>query len=63
MDDHMSSPIYADASLAANWGALFCTLNLYRQVAVDVGAHFGYTYPEALHQRVVAYVQRIQNMS
>lgn len=54
---------YADASPAANWDALFRTLVLYRQVAVDVGAHLGYTYPEALHQRVVAYVQHIQDMS
>lgn len=54
---------YAGASVADNWDALHRTLDLYRQVAIEVGAHLGYTYPEELHHRVVAYVDQIRGMT
>lgn len=53
---------YADADLDENWAALAHTLALFRAIAIEVGAHLGYTYPDDLHQRVVAYVQHIKQL-
>ncbi len=53
---------YVGASIADNWEALAHTLALFRQVAVEVGEHLGYTYPHDLHQRVSAYVEQIKQM-
>ena len=36
------------------------TLNGSCQVAIEVGEHLGYVYPEALHRRVAEYVDRIR---
>lgn len=51
---------YVGAGWAENWKALFCTIALFRQVAVEVGAGLGYAYPESMHGRVVAYLERVQ---
>jgi aminoglycoside 6-adenylyltransferase len=51
---------YASADLAENWEALFRTMALYRQVAIEVGAGLGYTYPRDLDQRVTKYVQQMK---
>lgn len=51
---------FAGAGIAENWLALEKTVALFRQVAVEVGAHLGYRYPEELHQRVMAYVASIR---
>jgi aminoglycoside 6-adenylyltransferase len=48
---------YAGADVAENWDALFRTMELYRQVAMDVGERLGYAYPLDLDQRVTEYVQ------
>jgi aminoglycoside 6-adenylyltransferase len=48
---------YAGASVADNWEALFRTMALYRQVAMEVGEGLGYAYPYELDQRVTKYVQ------
>lgn len=53
---------YAGASMGENWDALFQTIALFRQVAVDVAARLGYAYPYDLDRRVTAYVERIQQM-
>jgi aminoglycoside 6-adenylyltransferase len=48
---------YAGADVADNWEALFRTIALFRQVAVEVGEGLGYAYPDDLDQRVTAYVR------
>ena len=53
---------YAGASIANNWEALEHTMALFRRVAVEVGAHLGYAYPDELHQRVGAYVEQIKQL-
>lgn len=51
---------YVGAGIAENWAALFNTIALFRQVAVKVAAHLGYTYPHHLDQRVTTYAQNIK---
>jgi aminoglycoside 6-adenylyltransferase len=51
---------YAGAGLAENWEALEQTLEVFRSVAREVAAHLGYRYPDDLHERVVAYVDRMR---
>jgi aminoglycoside 6-adenylyltransferase len=53
---------YVGASVADNWDALAHTMALFRQVAVEVGKHLGYVYPDDLHQRVSAYVEQIKRL-
>ena len=52
---------YAGADIAENWEALFRTMALFRQVAVEVGEGLGYEYPHELDQRVTAYVKDMQH--
>ncbi len=35
-------------------------MDLFRQVSLQVGSALGYTYPEQLHERVLEYVEQIQ---
>jgi aminoglycoside 6-adenylyltransferase len=51
---------YVGADLADNWEALFRTMALFRQVAIEVGEGLGYAYPYDLDQRVTAYVKEMQ---
>ncbi len=53
---------YAGASIPENWEALFLTLDLFRWVAIQVGARLGYTYPDELHQQVRDYITRIREL-
>ena len=53
---------YVGARIEDNWEALTHTLALFRQVAVEVGAHLGYAYPDDVHQRVSAYVEQIKQL-
>ena len=53
---------YVGARLADNWEALAHTMALFRRVAVEVGEHLGYAYPDDLHQRVSAYVDHIKQL-
>ena len=53
---------YAGARLADNWDALAHTMALFRRVAVEVGEHLGYAYPDELHWRVSAYVEHIKQL-
>jgi aminoglycoside 6-adenylyltransferase len=50
---------YAGADTAENWEALFRTMALFRQAAVEVGEALGYTYPDDLDRRVTAYVREM----
>ena len=52
---------YAGADISENWEALFRTMALYRQVALEVGERLGYTYPLALDQRVNAFVKEMRS--
>jgi aminoglycoside 6-adenylyltransferase len=51
---------YVGARVEDNWEALMKTMTLFRRVAVEVGAHLGYTYPYDLDQRVTAYVEHFK---
>lgn len=53
---------YTGASPEANWEALFDMIALFRQAAVEVAAHLGFTYPHDLEQRAVAYLHWIKNL-
>jgi aminoglycoside 6-adenylyltransferase len=53
---------YTGAGIAENWEALFRTVTLFGQVAMEVGNALGYTYPLELDQRVTAYVQKMRHV-
>jgi aminoglycoside 6-adenylyltransferase len=53
---------YAGADVSDNWEALFRTMTLFRQVAMEVGTGLGYTYPLELDQRVTVFVQKMHTM-
>jgi len=53
---------FAGARTADNWEALRRTMECFRRVAMEVGQHLGYVYPEDLHRRVGAYVEKIRCM-
>lgn len=53
---------YAGAGIEENWQALLRTMELYRQVAIDVGDDLGYRYPHELDRRVTAYVRSMKSM-
>jgi len=53
---------YVGANTQENWEALFRTIDLFRQVAVEVGKSLGYEYPLAFDQRVTAFAQKMQGM-
>jgi aminoglycoside 6-adenylyltransferase len=52
---------YAGAGIAENWEALFRTIALFRQVALEVGKRLGYSYPHDLDRRVTNYVNEMQD--
>jgi aminoglycoside 6-adenylyltransferase len=52
---------YTGADIASNWQTLERTIGLMQQVATEVGDSLGYAYPQAMHDRVMAYLQDIQN--
>ena len=51
---------YVGAGIEENWEAVFRTIDLYRQVAIDVADHLGYAYPHDLDRRVTAYVLQVK---
>ena len=51
---------YTDAELSSNWSALFRSIDVMRRVAIEVGDHLGYRYPEQLERRVLAYLQEVR---
>jgi aminoglycoside 6-adenylyltransferase len=54
---------YVGAEVDENWQALKRTMELFRQVSMQVGNYFGYTYPDELHQRVSEYIEHIHHMA
>jgi aminoglycoside 6-adenylyltransferase len=53
---------YCGPGIEENWEALFRTITLMRRVATEVGQHLGYTYPQALDQRVMDYLTRVRRL-
>lgn len=53
---------YAGAGIEENWAALFKTIDLFRQVAIEVATHLGYSYPQDLDQGVAQYVEKIRQL-
>lgn len=51
---------YVGAGKEENWEAFFKTITLFREVAMEVAGHLGYSYPYSLDQRVVKYLDRIK---
>jgi len=51
---------YTGAEIEANWRALFNAVALFRRTAVEVGDALGFTYPHDLHERGVAYLQKVK---
>jgi|SRR5688572_11667467 len=52
---------YVGADMADNWEALFKTMALFRQVAIEVGEASGYAYPQDLDEKVVQFVKDMQH--
>jgi aminoglycoside 6-adenylyltransferase len=53
---------YVGAEIAANWEALFQTIELFHAVAVAVGSQLGYTYPSAMEQRILAHLSKLRHL-
>jgi aminoglycoside 6-adenylyltransferase len=53
---------YTGAETEENWAALFRTIALFRQVAVEVGERLGYAYPYDLEKRVIDYLNWIKSL-
>jgi len=53
---------YCGANLEENWEALFRTISLMHHTAVDVGEKFGFAYPYALEDRMMAHLKRVKNL-
>jgi aminoglycoside 6-adenylyltransferase len=53
---------YTGPGLEENWEALFQTIELMQRVAVEVGQHLGFTYPEQLERRVVNYLRKVRQL-
>jgi aminoglycoside 6-adenylyltransferase len=51
---------YTNAEPSSNWLALFRSIDVMRRVAIEVGDHLGYRYPEQLERRVQAYLQKVR---
>ncbi len=53
---------FADASIDANWHALFQMTALFRQVAGNVAMHLSYEYPQGMDTGVTRYLEKIRQM-
>jgi aminoglycoside 6-adenylyltransferase len=51
---------YAGANTEANWEAVFRSLALLKRAATEVGDALGYAYPQAMHERTVAYIEQVR---
>jgi aminoglycoside 6-adenylyltransferase len=54
---------YTGADVSSNWVALFRSIELMRRVAVEVGDHLGYRYPQELEERGLAYLRRVREFT
>lgn len=51
---------YTGPEPGCNWLALFRSIDLMSRVAIEVGEHLGYRYPEPLERRVVDYLRKVR---
>jgi aminoglycoside 6-adenylyltransferase len=51
---------YTGADIYSNWTALIRIIDLMRRLAIEVGERLGFSYPEQLERRVVAYLHRVK---
>lgn len=51
---------YVGTETEENWKALFATIDLFREVAEEVGKALGYTYPVGLYERSMQYLKKIK---
>jgi aminoglycoside 6-adenylyltransferase len=58
----MLEETYVGAGTEENWRAMFSTIDLFQRVAIEVGNHLGYAYPQQLHDRAVAYLNRVRDL-
>lgn len=54
---------YVGADIAANWEAMWKTIDLFQKAAVEVADLMGFTYPHELHQRAVNYLRNVQKLT
>lgn len=53
---------YVGAKIKDNWDALFATIDLFRESAIEVASHLGYKYPNDLDKRVIEYLQNVKHL-
>lgn len=53
---------FAGADIHDNWEAFFNALDLFRELAKEVGAHLGYPYPLMLDHEVTEYIGEIRGV-
>lgn len=53
---------YAGPGLEESWTAMWQTIGLFRQVAIEVGDKLGYAYPHDFDKRATAYLRRVENL-
>jgi aminoglycoside 6-adenylyltransferase len=54
---------YVGSGREENWAALFGTIALFRQVAIEVGDRLGFAYPLDLDRRAVEYLRKVKNLN
>jgi aminoglycoside 6-adenylyltransferase len=53
---------YSDAGYDHAWDALFAMARLFRHLAIPVGHHFGYQYPDGDDERVRAHLLHVRDL-
>ena len=53
---------YVGAGKDENWEALFKTISVFREVAIEIADYLSYSYPFSLDQRVVKYLDKIKGL-
>jgi aminoglycoside 6-adenylyltransferase len=53
---------YVGARIEDNWKAVFNTIALFREVAIEVGDHLGYSYPNDLDRRMMGYLNKVMEL-
>ncbi len=53
---------YAGPNIADNWNAFFCTVDLFRKLAKNVGAALNYPYPDSTDRDITGYNRQIQSL-
>ena len=53
---------FAGPGVSDNWNAMFATIDLFRRIAQGVARELEFTYPQALDERVCAYLEKIRDL-